>query len=434
MRVLIINVNSHEGSVGKIAHGLLDFLTSRGDECILACSGPRESPVSDKRIVKLNTKWSFYFSVMMTKLVGYEGLYNKYSTDKLLRLIDDFNPDVVQLYNLHGYWIDHYRVLEALKRRRVSTVYSMLDEFPYLGICFFVSYPDYCDKYQTECRHCPHHTGYNRNLFFDQSEAVFKRKKRIYSGFSNIVFTGPEYVTQRAKMSALTRDNRIETLNEPIDYAKVFYPHDTGRLRSELGIPDGNKVVVTVADDRRPRKGGAYFVDTARRLVHRKDITFVFVGCRRKSEELPPNMIPVSYVRSQDALAQYYSLADLFVCCSLADTTPNTCLEAMGCGSPLAGFREGGIPYCAPEGIGTYVDTLDTQALAEVVARVTLKTPERIAEVRAYALAHYSFPVVFSRLYDIYKSLLAGRPVGHAGTQAQPARWNVCNEKKQQSQ
>ena len=88
----------------------------------------------------------------------------------------------------------------------------------------------------------------------------------------------------------------------------------------------------------------------------RKDITFVFVGYNRSDWDIPSNMITVGYVSSQDKLAEYYSMADLYVCTSLADTFPTTCLNALGCGTPLLGFKAGGVPYCASEPYGTFVE------------------------------------------------------------------------------
>lgn len=104
----------------------------------------------------------------------------------------------------------------------------------------------------------------SESLFFDQSKKIFEDKKKAYQGFENIVFTGPGWVVDRAKQSALLRGKRIETVDEPIDFDSCFYPRDTQKLRSDLGIPAGKKVIVTVAQMSNPRKGGVYFYDVAK--------------------------------------------------------------------------------------------------------------------------------------------------------------------------
>ena len=60
---------------------------------------------------------------------------------------------------------------------------------------------------------------------------------------------------------------------------RVQFPRNTIALREKLGIPLDNKVVVTVAQLRDPRKGGKFVFEVAKRLENRKDITFVYVGC-----------------------------------------------------------------------------------------------------------------------------------------------------------
>lgn len=42
-------------------------------------------------------------------------------------------------------------------------------------------------------------------------------------------------------------------------------------------------------------------------------------------------------------LAKFYSMADIFVICSLKEVFPTTCIEAQCCESFIAGFDVGGV-------------------------------------------------------------------------------------------
>lgn len=409
MKVLIVNGSaSQNGSTGQIAYGLLNYLHKQGHSVLFCHSGVEKNIPSDKELVGLNTFVDSAISYVLTKLVGYEGRYNWRATWKLIRIIKKYQPDIVQLYNLHGFYLNHYKLLDFLKKRQIATVYSMLDEFAYLGTCYFSStFPLYCNKFKTECKDCPaKNKGYTNSYFRDHSNRVFNRKKNIYKGFNSIVFTGPSFVCKQASISALLKGKRIIELEEPIDYDSVFFPHESLSLRKELHIPNENLVVLTVANASFERKGGKYVLELARQMEERKDITFVYVGYNRSDWDIPSNMIAVGFISSQDLLAQYYSMADLFVCTSLGDTTPNTCLAALGCGTPLTGFKEGGVPYCAKEPYGRFVDTFDLEGLVNIVKNTSPKTDQWISEIRNYAISRYSSEVVYKKQVDIYCSLI----------------------------
>ena len=209
----------------------------------------------------------------------------------------------------------------------------------------------------------------------------------------------------RAKSSALLKGFRIEELDEPVDFGKIFYPRDRETLRSQLGISKENKVIVTVAQLSDTRKGGIYVFQTAEKLLDHKDISFVFVGCNIEPPIKLSNMITIPFVSSQDELAHYYSLGDLFICTSLADTMPNVCIDAMGCGTPVAGFAEAGTPFVTTKEFGTFTPTYDIAALVKVIEEVPKKDETRIKECHEYAVKRYSPEVIIKKLEEIYKTL-----------------------------
>ena len=402
MRVLIFNVNSYEGSTGMIAYNLLNYLRLNGHEAKLLSGNVREDVIADNDVHCLNNKIEYYLSVLLTRLLGYEGSYNWNATKKAKKIIDDFKPDVVQFYGMHAYWINSYDIMEYTKMKNIPTVYSMMDEFPYLGKC---AYALDCDKFQKECKCCPNWREYPATWFFDKSCEIFNRKKSIYQGYKKIVFTGPQWVINRAKTSALMKGQRLELLNEPINYTDAFYPHDSAELRKELGIPPNNKVVLTVTVMSTLRKGGKYFIEAAERLKNQKDISFVFVGYNVDTPA-PANVITIPFVKSQHKLAEYMSLADVLVCTSLADTMPNVCLDALGCGTPLCGFAEKGTPYCAPEPLGIFTPTYDVDALANCIKDFPIKTKKMSEACVAYAMENYDTRSVFKRLVNIYNEIV----------------------------
>lgn len=403
MRILIVDVYGSTHSTGKITTLQYRYLKEMGHDVRVCYRGVREPRVDNPDYVAVAGKYEPGIGRLAAWITGYEGYTHPIATKRLKNYTKDFNPDIVQLNILHGYFINGNQYIQFLKENHYKVCYTMMDEYAYMGKCPF-SFG--CNQFKTGCKgHCPEKKRYPKSWFFDRSEFIFNAKKKAYDGFNDIVFTGPGWVVMRAKSSALLKDYRIEELDEPVDFGKTFYPRETSELRKKLGIPADNKVIVTVAPLSDTRKGGVFVFQTAQKLLDRKDITFVYVGCDVEPPMKLDNMITIPFVSSQDELAHYYSLGDLFICTSLADTMPNVCIDAMGCGTPLAGFAEAGTPFVAPKEYGTFIPTYDIDALAKVIVETPKKNEARIKACHDYAVGRYAPEVIINKLEKIYKSL-----------------------------
>lgn len=404
MKILIVDVYGAIHSTGKITTLQYRYFKERGHDVRVCYRGIREPQINNPDYISVAGKVEPVAGMLAAMITGYEGYTHPFATCKLIRITKSFGPDIVQLNILHGYYINSNQYLTFLKDNNYRVSYSMFDEYAYMGKCAF-SFR--CNQYKTECiGNCPEKKRYPKSYFFDRSSFMFNAKKKVYEKFKHIVFSGTGWVIDRAKESALLKDKHLKVVDEPIDYEGIFYPRDASKLKKKLGIPSDKKVVVTVAVLSDSRKGGVFFYQAAEKLVANKDITFVYVGCNVPEPVHLPNVISIPFVSSQDELAEFYSLGDLFVCTSLADTTACTCLEALGCGTPIAGFAEAGTPYVAPEKYLKLTPTFDVDALAKVMEEAPKKTQERSKECVEFAKSKYSRSIVFGNLESIYKSLL----------------------------
>ena len=104
-------------------------------------------------------------------------------------------------------------------------------------------------------------------------------------------------------------------------------------------------------------------------------------------------------------MVEYYSLADLFVFPSLADTMPNACLEALACGSPLLCFNVSGMPYIGDESVMTLVEPENVVQMVDAICRITHKTQEIIDKCRNYALSRYDNQKYCEKLINVMKNI-----------------------------
>lgn len=402
MRVLIINTFVEGTSTAKIAVGLYNKLKTNGHECKILYGAGKESPNSD--FIKIATDFDIKLGWLHNQLTGVHGHFSPFAMKQVYKIMEEFQPEIVQLYNLHYHYLDIYGLFKYLKQNKMPTVYGMLDEYPYMGYC---CYPYDCIQYQSGCRQCEgkrFRKEYPRNLLWNGAKKTVELKKKAYDKFEQLIFTGPEFVVRRAKNSYLLRDKHIEILDEYVDNEKTFVPREIKSEYKEWGISEEKVILLNVAPSNDPRKGVADFIELARRFENNEKYVFVNVGFQGDIEELPKNYVPISFVRDQEKLAKIYTMADLLVCTSYADTMPNVCLDALSCGTPILGYDISGVPYVAEEPCGYFVKPGDLDSLCEFVAKVEKKDEKEAKEYRRYAIERYSPQAYYEKSMKIYES------------------------------
>ena len=401
MRIAILSNWARTRSIGKIAWGLREALVSSGHQTKLFYGREDETAEGIDDVIRFCTNADIYLNASKARLFGNEGFNSKRPTKQLIQELEKFKPEAIYLIILHGYYLNFPMLFEYLGKNNIKVIYLMLDEYAFLGKC---PYSFECEKFKTECNHCPRIHDYPKSMFIDRSTDIFRAKKDAYSKVKDITFVGIQYTVDRAKQSVLTKDKKLIVMDEAVDLRRTYYPRDTFALRKKLRIPENNKVIVTVAPYSNPRKGTQYYLEAARILQTRKDISFVHVGFDAKTDICPVNYIPIPYVQNQDELAEFYSLADLFVCTSLAETIPASCLEALSCGSPILGFNISGMPTCADEKHGKFVDACDSKILAEEISKVERKNKDMINSCRRYAESRYDSKEYQRKLISLLQS------------------------------
>lgn len=394
MKILLIDVNCKSGSTGKIVYDLHTNLKADGIESAI-CYG-RGKKIKEDNIYRFSGNMEVYFHALMTRLTGLTGCYSFFSTRRLLQFIKEYNPDVVHIHELHGYFVNIEPVLEYLKKKRIRTIWTFHCEFMYTGRCGY-SYD--CDRWRTGCGSCQNIKEYPTSFCFDFSRKMHLDKQKMFSGFNNLTIVTPsKWLADKVRESFLS-NKKIRVIFNGIDTDSIFYPHDFSSLKELHHITD-EKVVLAVAPDiMAERKGGRTVVKLAERMKDEK-IKFILVGVADASERFDDNIIAIARTENQRQLAMYYSMADVFVICSVMENFPTVCLESLCCGTPVCGFDTGGTKETAPGDLGIFVPYGDIEALRDAVLEMIerLSMTEKCME---YGKTMYSKTV----MYENYKKL-----------------------------
>jgi len=122
------------------------------------------------------------------------------------------------------------------------------------------------------------------------------------------------------------------------------------------------------------------------------------------------HVLPVGRVADDLTLAALYSAVDCVVVPSREDVLPQVATEAQACGTPVVGFRIGGLPDCVVDGsTGALAEPFDTDDLAERITWVVsqeLESGELGRSSRDRAVRLWSFPVVVQQYNALYESAL----------------------------
>ena len=113
-KVLLVNTVCGTGSVGRLVAGLYHTLEEHGYECLVAY-GRGEAP-SDIRAYRIGTDMDVYIHGAMSRLYDRHGFYSRRATQDFVSMIKEYDPDIIHLHNLHGYYLNIEVLFAYLKK------------------------------------------------------------------------------------------------------------------------------------------------------------------------------------------------------------------------------------------------------------------------------------------------------------------------------
>lgn len=402
MRLYQINSVLNYGSTGRIAEQIGLTVQAAGWQCRVGHGYKFQRPTDLPHLVvggPVETLWHEAQSLLLDRM----GLASRRATRLLIADIDAFHPDIIHLHNLHNYYLNYPMLAAYLDASRVPIVWTLHDCWPFTGhCCYFDS--TRCTRWQTGCGKCPcPRSDYPKSLWIDRSARNYREKRASFASLVSRLTIVPvsEWLASYLKDSFL-REAAIQVIHNGIDL-QIFYPRNPAALRRRLGLKD-KKVALGVALPWIPRKGMADMMALSQRLP-KDEWQVIMVGLSsRQLADLPEGILGVERTTDVDELAQYYSLADVFVTTSYEDNFPTTNLEALACGTPIVTYETGGCPEAVDTATGFVVPQGDLEALAAAVCSLDKSAVSAACRLRAELL--YDRNLCFGAYLQLYESLL----------------------------
>ena len=359
MKIVQLNVTCGVGSTGKICLAVSRLLNERGVENYILFS---EEESDYEYGIKYADKLSIKLEALKSRVFGNYGFNSKTLTKKLIAKLDEIQPDIVHLHNLHGHGCNLEILFTYFKEKNIKLYWTFHDCWAFTGYCPHFDMVG-CDKWQIQCQACPQKGAYS--FFFDNSSKLYSKKKALFSGLDLTIITPSQWLKGLVKKSFL-KDYEVLVINNGIDL-DIFKPSESD-FRENHGIKD-EFLILGVAFNWDERKGIDVFSDLARTLP--KDCRIVLVGTNENTRQhLPDNVITIDRTENQQELAEIYTACDLFVNATREDTFPTVNIESLACGTPVLTFKTGGSPEIIDETCGMSVAKNDADALREAILKI----------------------------------------------------------------
>ncbi len=417
MKVLLIAKHSTTGGAAIASSRLLEALRQEGlDASMLVQEGGDAEKAIYSTTHGALKRWTNLWRFIVERLVflpreksaNIRFLFSLANTGE--NLAD--HPLVREADIIHIHWINagflSLRSLGALLHLNKPVVWTFHDMWPFTGGCHYALE---CKEYTRQCGQCPYLKRPGTN---DLSHRIWLKKKEIFSTGKFTAVTPSKWLKECAGDSSLLADLDMHVIHNPID-GSLFQPVDRTQSCRRLGLDPSRKYILFgAATVKNVMKGYSFFAEAIKLLSAHVDpgqVEILLFGKSRGDEvsAFPLRTRNIAFVRSVDTLVDLYSVAHLFVIPSLQDNLPNTILESMLCGTPVVGFRTGGIPEMIDHKRNGYLaDYKSSQDLAEGIRWIlSMESYDAFSKgTRDSILKRYAKKEAVDAHIELYKALL----------------------------
>lgn len=393
---------------------------------------------ADDLLYKLNT----YRHWFLARLTDRTGFFSKKATEKLVRQLELFKPDLVHLHNLHGYYLHLPTLFDYLKKNDLPVVWTMHDCWAYTGHCaYYTSAEDAppagpvqkrraeyhtigCDRWQTGCGKCVLKRSYPASWFRDQSARNWKEKRELFTGLNHMVLTTPsEWLRDEIQLSFL-KNYPVYVFPNGLDLT-AFKPCPSDEYMHQAALSYGldqladRKLVLSVAAVWDERKGLDDLIELAEKLGPEYCVAAVGLD-KNQIEALPKNTVMgIRRTGNINDLCALYTAADVYVSASAEETFGMTLIESMACGTQVICYDATAMPELVNEDVGEVVPLHDIDALADSVRRLCEQPKAQEACIRH--AAEYSLEEKFNAYLRLYEKMYRFSPAYQSALNPQSA-------------
>lgn len=355
MKILLINAVYRFGSTGRLVHELKEAAQKEGHEVLVAFGRNPQEATEDT--FYFGSKPGFMYHVLMTRFFGRHGLHSTLKTKVLMDRIDAFNPDVIHIHNVHGYYLNVPMLFNYLKTLNKKIIWTQHDTWSVSGSSAYFDY-DGCEVWNRGCEVCSNTKEYPEVWAFPNQKRNFKWKQDAFIGFNNLTLITVSDWQKNLLKTTFLDTYEIKRIYNGIDL-NVFIP--------KIKKPPSNTIkLLGVANIWESRKGLDDFILLSKKLPNNYEITLIGLS-KEQVNTLPKNIKGITRTDSIASLVKYYQEADIYLNLSVEETMGLTSVEAMACGTPAIVYDKTAVPEIVDANSGIVVEANNIELLTQTI-------------------------------------------------------------------
>ena len=360
----MINEECGTGSTGRICTDIAAALESDGNDVKIAFGRNADIVPAkyNKYAVRIGNDIDLKIHGLITRAFDATGFGSIRATGRFIQWIYQFNPDIIHLHNLHGYYINIDLLFSCLKQLNKPVVWTLHDVWPFTGHSAYCDAVG-CSKWKNGCENCPQMKVYPKS-YVDRSKRNWERKRNIFCGVTNLTIVTPSKWLAELVEDSFLNEYPVKVINNGIDTGK-FHKVNT-HLRSDLRL-QRKKILLSVATVWNDLKGLSDFERLADLLGENYKIILVGGMTNSQEKELPESILHIRRTQDVNEMVELYNTADIYLNLTYCDTYPTVNLEAASCGTPVITYAVGGSTESAEMFGGISVRRGDVEAVAHAV-------------------------------------------------------------------
>lgn len=399
-KIMQINITCGVGSTGRISEALYYATSEKGYDVFFAYSAYKPTI---KTAFRIENTLQNIFRRGLNKYIGRKQKHSSPGTKRLIHYIKKLKPDLIHLHNVQQNSVNYILLFDYLKKQNIPIVFTLHDCWSFTGGCYHFT-KEGCGQYQTGCLECL------KNSPFDDvtmtTKDVYEIKAKLIGQNINIYpVCVSQWLCNVAMESCMGKMKHVpQVICNGID-VDTFYPRGVNKIQ-KCNILENQFVILGVASYWNDDKGLSLFVQLAKKLDASIKIILIGSGLERIKNLKDNRFICVDRTESVNELAEYYSMADVFINMSIEETFGLTTAEALACGTPAIVFNSTACPEVIDEYTGICIP-FDLEALVNAVLEIKEKGKQHYTVAcRERAVSEFSKEKMINKYLDLYRSIL----------------------------